>query len=118
MNRIELSVVIPVYNEAARVGKTLKESFAYLKAKKTRSEILVVDDGSKDNTVEVVNQFKRLAGRGLALKVLKHPVNRGKGAAVRTGALGAKGKTVLFMDADNSTPLSEFENFRPFLEER
>ncbi len=115
MDRLELSVVIPVYNEAARVGKTLKESFAYLKSKKIRAEILVVDDGSKDDTVEVVNQLKRLAGRGQVLKVLKHSVNRGKGAAVRTGALASRGMTILFMDADNSTPLSEFENFRPAL---
>src|SRR5258708_2627342 len=111
MNRLELSVVIPVYNEAARVGKTLKESFAYLKAKRIPSEILVVDDGSKDDTVGVVNQFKRLAGREQALKVLKHPVNRGKGAAVRTGARAALGKMVLFMDAANSTPPSAFDNF-------
>ena len=77
----------------------------------------MVDDGSKDNTVEVVGKFKRLAGPRQILKVLKHPVNRGKGAAVRTGALAAKGKTVLFMDADNSTPLREYENFRSSLKE-
>jgi dolichyl-phosphate beta-glucosyltransferase len=117
MSRLELSVVIPVYNESARVGKTLQESFAYLKSKKNPSEIIVVDDGSRDDTVKIVNQFKRLAGRGQSLKVLQQPINRGKGAAVRTGALAALGKTVLFMDADNSTPLREFENFKPLLKE-
>ena len=115
MNRPELSVVIPVYNEEKRVSRTLQESFRYLKSKKITAEILVVDDGSKDKTVEVVGQFKRQAGRNQRLRVLKHGVNRGKGAAVQTGALAAKGKTVLYMDADNSTPLSEFENFRSAL---
>src|SRR5262245_28150347 len=115
MNRPELSVVIPVYNEEKRVGKTLQESLAYLKSKKITAELLVVDDGSRDGTVAVVGGFKRQAKGRQALKVLKHRVNRGKGAAVRTGALAAKGRTVLFMDADNSTPLSEFENFRPIL---
>jgi dolichyl-phosphate beta-glucosyltransferase len=115
MNRPELSVVIPVYNEEKRVGKTLQESFAYLKSKKIPAEILVVDDGSRDKTVEVVSRFKRQANSKQSLRVLKHGVNRGKGAAVRTGALAAKGRTVLYMDADNSTPLSEFESFRPIL---
>ncbi len=112
MSRPELSVVIPVYNEAARVGKALEGAFAYLKSKKITAEIIVVDDGSKDKTVQVVERYKRLASRNQSLKVLKHPVNRGKGAAVQTGALAAAGKTVLYMDADNATPLEEFEGFR------
>lgn len=117
MSQPELSVVIPVYNEAARVGATLKESFAYLKGRKIHAEVLVVDDGSKDKTVEVVGKFKRLACPRQGLKVIRQPINRGKGAAVRAGALAAVGKIILFMDADNSTPLSEYENFRPFLKE-
>ncbi len=115
MNRPELSVVIPVYNEAARVGKTLEACFVYLKAKKISSEILVVDDGSKDQTIRVVESFKRQGTKSQVLKVLKHKVNRGKGAAVRTGALAAAGHIVLYMDADNATPLREFESFRPEL---
>jgi dolichyl-phosphate beta-glucosyltransferase len=116
VKRPELSVVIPVYNEESRVGKTLEDSLAYLKKKKIRAEILVVDDGSKDKTFEVVGGIKRKA-RGFALKILRHEVNRGKGAAVQTGALAAQGETVLFMDADNATPLSEFDKFRPLLKE-
>ncbi len=58
MKRLELSVVIPVYNEESRVGETLEYSLVYLKKKKIRSEILVVDDGSKDKTLEVVRKFK------------------------------------------------------------
>ncbi len=116
MKRPELSVVIPVYNEESRVGKTLEDSLAYLKKRKIRAEILVVDDGSKDKTLEVVYGIKRKI-RGVTLKILQHEVNRGKGAAVQTGALVAQGDTVLFMDADNATPLSEFDKFRLLLKE-
>lgn len=115
MKRPELSTVIPVYNEEARIGPTLEAAFRYLKAKKISAEILVVDDGSADKTLEVVGSFKRKMTGRIALRVLKHGVNRGKGAAVKTGALAAKGETVLFMDADNATPLSEFEKFKPLL---
>ncbi len=110
-------MVIPVYNEESRVGKTLEESLAYLKKKKIRAEILVVDDGSKDKTLEVVGRVKKKATGGTTIKVLRHEVNRGKGAAVQTGALAAQGEAVLFMDADNATPLSEFDKFKPLLKE-
>jgi dolichyl-phosphate beta-glucosyltransferase len=110
-------VVIPVYNEESRVGKTLEDSMGYLKKKKIKAEVLVVDDGSRDKTLDVVGKLKRKASGGLTLKILRHEVNRGKGAAVRTGALAARGETVLFMDADNATPLSEFDKFRPLLKE-
>ena len=116
MSQPELSIVIPVYNEEARLGKTLDQTLGYLKSKAIHSEILVVDDGSKDGTLRVAEQSGQSGSALIAFRLLKHGVNRGKGAAVRTGALAAKGKVVLYMDADNATPLSEFENFRPFLE--
>lgn len=112
----ELSVVIPVYNEEKRIGKTLAASLAYLKRRRIAAEVLVVDDGSKDKTLGTVAKFKGQAKGKLSLKILKHGVNRGKGAAVKTGALAAKGATVLYMDADNATALSEFERFRPALQ--
>ena len=112
----ELSVVIPVYNEEKRVSSALEGAISYLKSKRMSAEILVVDDGSKDKTVEVVQGFKRKCGAKISLKVIRQPVNRGKGAAVQTGALAAKGQVVLYMDADNATPLEEFENFRPALD--
>ena len=116
MNRPELSVVIPVYNEEARVGRTLEEAIAYLKKKGILSEILVVDDGSEDGTLQVVGRFLKKTGRHVSLKILNHSSNQGKGAAVRTGFMAAKGRWVLYMDADNSTPLSQFDRFQPALE--
>lgn len=116
MKQPELSVIIPVYNEEDRVGKTLQSAMAYLKKKRLFAEILVVDDGSKDGTVAVVEKFKPKSKARQILRILRHNINRGKGAAVRTGALAAKGEIVLFMDADNATPLSEYEKFKPFLE--
>jgi dolichyl-phosphate beta-glucosyltransferase len=113
MDRIELSVIIPVYNEEKRVPKTLDAVFAYLKAKKVPSEIIVVDDGSSDRTLEVVGAFKRKTTARQKLVILKQKTNRGKGSAVRTGALAAKGRIVLYMDADNATPITEFERFKP-----
>lgn len=113
MSQFELSVIIPVFNEEKRVSKTLEAAFKYLKAKKIRAEILVVDDGSRDETLKVVGKFKNKTTSRQVLKILKQPVNRGKGAAVKTGALAAKGNIVLYMDADNATPLSEFEKFKP-----
>lgn len=115
MKRPELSAVIPVYNEEARIGPTLESALRYLKASRTVAEILVVDDGSTDKTLEVVGRFKGGKAGRTVLRVLKHGKNKGKGAAVKTGALAAKGEVVLFMDADNATPLSEFEKFKPLL---
>lgn len=115
MNRFELSVIIPVYNEEKRVSKTLEGVFKYLKAKRMTAEILVVDDGSRDKTLQVVGKFKRQSTSRRMLKILKHSVNKGKGAAVRTGALAANGKVLIYMDADNATALSEFEKFKPIV---
>jgi len=117
MPRPDLSVVIPVFNEEKRIPATLKDSLGYLRASRGASEVLVVDDGSRDATLTAVGAFKRLAKGKVSLKVLRHGVNRGKGAAVRTGALAAKGRVVLYMDADNSTRLSEFDRFLPALRE-
>jgi dolichyl-phosphate beta-glucosyltransferase len=115
VKRPELSAVIPVYNEEARIGPTLESALRYLKSKRIPAEILVVDDGSTDKTLEVVGRFKKRLPPRTVLSILKHGKNQGKGAAVKTGALAAKGETILFMDADNATPLSEFEKFKPLL---
>ena len=100
-----LSIVIPAYNEEQRLGKTLSETFDYLAAQEYTSEIIVVDDGSSDRTVEIANSFQTRANQKTKLLVLKNPGNRGKGYAVRNGMLHASGEIHLFFDAD-LVPLS------------
>ncbi len=102
-----LSIVIPAYNEEQRLGKTLTETFAYLAAQNYTSEIIVVDDGSSDHTIEVANSFQSRSNVKTKLFILKNPGNRGKGYAVRNGMLHARGEVQLFFDADLATPLSQ-----------
>lgn len=98
-----LSIVIPAYNEEPRIGDTLSEIMAFLEADGRNYEIIVVDDGSNDATVEVITTF------GAKVRVLKQPQNMGKGAAVRRGMLEARGDIRLFTDADLSTPIHELK---------
>ena len=102
-----LSIVIPAYNEEQRLGKTLSETFDYLAAQDYLSEIIAVDDGSSDRTVEIANSFQSRANEKTKLLVLKNPGNRGKGYAVRNGMLHASGEIHLFFDADLATPLDQ-----------
>jgi dolichyl-phosphate beta-glucosyltransferase len=109
---VELSIVIPAYNEARRLPKTLAATRAYLQKRgleRTEYEILVVDDGSKDDTVSVVGAFP-------GVTLLSYGKNQGKGAAVRYGVLHAQGKHILFMDADLATPIEEIEKLERALE--
>ncbi|HEX8069093.1 MAG TPA: dolichyl-phosphate beta-glucosyltransferase [Pyrinomonadaceae bacterium] len=102
-----LSLVIPAYNEEARLGKTLREVFAYLNAEQPASELIVVDDGSRDGTVRVAEEaFAAHAGR-VSPQVIRLRPNAGKGYAVRTGLLAARAPVALFSDADLSTPITE-----------
>ena len=102
----EISIIIPAYNEAERIGSTIKEILTYLKAEKIKAELIVVDDGSKDETAQVANlicaEFPEIR-----TKVIRYQENRGKGFAVKTGFLAAEGDIALFSDADLSTPISE-----------
>jgi dolichyl-phosphate beta-glucosyltransferase len=102
----ELSVVIPAYNEATRLPPSVEKVLEYLRGSGRSYELIVVDDGSKDATVEKVEVMNR-AGAGIRL--VRHPVNLGKGAAVRTGVLASTGELVLFTDADLSTPIADVE---------
>ena len=100
--RRSISIIIPAYNEEKRLPATLRTVKAYLEAASWEfSEIVVVDDGSRDGTVEVA----RKAG----VRLLRNPGNRGKGYSVRHGMLDAQGDWVLFSDADLSTPIEELD---------
>lgn len=98
----DLTVVVPAYNEERRLGPTLARLKAYLKGRSV--EVLVVDDGSSDSTVALV---RSLAKQWPALKLRALGSNQGKGAAVRHGVATARGKRILFSDADLSTPIEE-----------
>lgn len=110
-----LSVIIPAFNEESRIPLVLEDVCSYLAQQSYSCEVLVVDDGSKDQTAERV---RRAQTRGVEVRLLTHPdgMNHGKGASVRLGLLTARGHHRLFMDADNSTKVSQVERFWPHLE--
>lgn len=110
-----LSIVIPVYNEEKRIHASLSKVVDYVKKNgiSDNSEIIVVNDGSLDNTVSVINQFKEDYN---FIKLVDYKDNKGKGYAVKKGVLSAKGDYILFMDADLSTPLEEINKVIRFLD--
>lgn len=109
-----LSVIIPTYNEEKRIAKTLLSINNYLSGQNYEYEILVVNDGSKDTTNEVVGS---LGSKIKNLKLIDNKENHGKGWAVRQGMLAASGQYRLFTDADNSTTVDQVESFLPYLEQ-
>lgn len=109
-----LSVVIPAYNENLRIRATLEQVSQFLRQQPYRWEILVVDDGSRDDTAK---QVEAMAGKIPQLRLVRHPTNRGKGAAIRTGLKKAQGEAVLFCDADGATPIEDLHRLLPHLSE-
>jgi len=103
-SRVDLSVVVPAYNEEGRLEPGLRRAVEYLRGRGLSFELLVVDDGSRDGTSAVAAAF---AAEGV--RVIRHESNRGKGAAVRTGVVASRGARVLISDADFSTPIEEVE---------
>ncbi len=103
---MKLSVIIPAYNEAKRIKKTIFSVQEYLKKQNYDYEIIMVNDGSKDNTAEKAKET--------GVKVIDNKINRGKGAVVKQGMLGAQGDYRLFMDADNSTKINNLDKFWQF----
>jgi dolichyl-phosphate beta-glucosyltransferase len=107
---MRLSVVIPAYNEARRIGPTVEKTIAFLAASGSRwlpAEILVVDDGSTDSTAATAGGVA--ATDDVRLVCLAHDTNRGKGAAVRTGFAASMGELILLSDADLATPIEEVD---------
>src|SRR5208283_4643513 len=102
----QLSIVIPAYNESARIERTLQRVMACVDGQGWDAEVLVVDDGSKDATVEIVRRWME---RDPRLHLVQNDGNRGKGYSVRNGLLQASGEVVMFTDADLSAPMEEAE---------
>lgn len=108
----ELSVVIPAYNEEPRLGESLGKVCDYLTRRAWRYEVLVVDDGSADDTVS-----RALDYSDFGVRVISLGLNQGKGAALRRGVLESRGAKVLISDADLSTPIEDLETLLPHLAE-
>jgi dolichyl-phosphate beta-glucosyltransferase len=104
----ELTIVVPAYNELGRIEPTLEKLLAYGVGRFDRFEIIVVDDGSSDGTADVVEKLF-----GDRVRVIRKRQG-GKGSAVRAGVLAAKMAWLLFVDADMSMPITEFERLEPY----
>lgn len=111
----KLSVVIPAYNEEKRITETLMSVDGYLEKQPYDYEIIVIDNNSKDKTSEVVKNLEATTVQKSSVVLVTTP---GKGAAVKAGLLeSATGDIVMFMDADNATPISEIEKFLPYFDQ-
>jgi glycosyltransferase involved in cell wall biosynthesis len=104
LSGIYLSVVIPVYNESARISRSLPQVIEYLRGRPEPCELIVVDDGSTDGTA---GRVREILAEVPEARIISYSPNRGKGHAVRQGMLAARGNYVLFSDADLSAPISE-----------
>ncbi len=112
MKYFTLSVIIPAYNEEKRIKNTLEDVQRWIKERKIDAEVIIVNDGSLDNTLKVLKEFEEKS----IFKVISYEKNMGKGYAVKEGMLNARGKIRLFMDADNSTTIDHFDLMLPFFE--
>ncbi|MFQ5484901.1 MAG: dolichyl-phosphate beta-glucosyltransferase [Desulfobacterales bacterium] len=108
---MDISVIIPAYNEEDRIGQTLRHTFSYLSRQDYQSEVVVVSDGSDDNTADIARHlgYRR---KHVSLKIYEYHPNRGKGYAVRLGMLKGCGTILMFMDADYSVPIENMEKGR------
>lgn len=118
---VDLSIIIPAYNEEHRLGPTLDVVLAYLEegdrspaCRQAGHEVVVVDDGSTDATADVARQWQQKAPQ---VRLVQNEQNRGKGYSVRRGVEESAGKVILFADADNSTPIEQAEKLLGKLEE-
>ncbi|HUF66997.1 MAG TPA: dolichyl-phosphate beta-glucosyltransferase [Gemmatimonadaceae bacterium] len=110
---MDISVVIPAFNEELRLRPTVEEAVQYFRARRSAFEIIVVDDGSRDGTSRLVSEMELVIPE---LRLIRLAANRGKGYAVRTGILNSRGERVLIADADGSTPMAEVERLEEALD--
>jgi glycosyltransferase involved in cell wall biosynthesis len=106
MKSFSCSIVIPAYNEAKRLPRALQPILAFIEARSWDAEVIVVNDGSTDDTADVVRQFSAI---NPAVCLIDNPVNCGKGQSIRDGVHRATGDIIIFADADNSTPIEDAE---------
>jgi dolichyl-phosphate beta-glucosyltransferase len=111
LSGIELSIIIPAFNEEARIESSLEKIRSYCLAKHPSHEVLVINDGSEDRTSAIVQHWADLWPN---LQILQYPKNRGKGYATKAGVLTAKGQWILCSDADLSTPIEELDRLLAF----
>lgn len=111
-NNIFLSIVVPAYNESNRIIPSLNKIAGYFRNKKNNYEVIIVNDGSPDNTAEVVKSFCR---KHKEFRLISYAKNRGKGYATRKGVLSSKGSFILFTDADLSAPIEEWQNLYRYI---
>lgn len=108
---IRLSVVVPVYNEENRLKSGFDHYYSYLKKQKYPWELIFVNDGSQDDTLDLLN--KTVKGK-INIRIISYSQNRGKGYAIVQGIKNAKGEIILFTDLDHSVPVETVENFFPY----
>jgi len=108
-----LSLVVPAYNEEARIGDSLKRILMFLKAQSYAWELILVDDGSTDQTLSAA--AAAVSNADVDAVLLRNEINSGKGRSVRRGVLAARGANIFFTDADLSTPIEEIERCLPLL---
>jgi len=104
MEAVAYSIVIPAYNESERISATLDKVLAYIAQQRWNAEIIVVNDGSRDDTADIVRRF---TAANRMVRLVENPGNRGKGYSVRNGMLHVRGEVALFTDADLSSPIYE-----------
>ncbi len=104
LKKMTYSIVIPAYNEGARLTPTLEKVLAYIRQQGWDAEVIVVDDGSRDHTADIVRSF---AEKDPMVQLVQNPGNHGKGYSVRHGMLKARGEVIVFSDADLSSPIEE-----------
>lgn len=110
----QISIIIPAYNEEKRLPATLESVSNFFTDKRMPFEIIIVDDGSTDNTAAIVNQY---ASRHLHTRLIVNKINKGKGFAIKTGVLAATGELILINDADGSSPIEEVDRLRAAIED-
>lgn len=110
---VKLSVVVPCYNEQTRFQTGFNHYYSYLKKQNYSWELIFVNDGSRDNTLELMKTHSKL---GKNIKIVTYTKNHGKGYAVCQGIKSAKGKYILFTDIDHSVPIETVDSFFPYFE--